>query len=137
MKKNKLVIWLCITLLLLLSANAQQPVEPVGRTDQLIKLEHENTRAWCQAQWIDQGEKLEKEFEDKAQGLEDRFKTMMWFDRVTSFISIFCAVFLGATLRGLFDLRSEKRKLLLDQQEATYADMPEPPPPDLPELEND
>lgn len=149
MKKDKLGIWLCVSLLLLINVYAQMlPVEPIARTEQLIKLEHEDTRAWCKAQWDKQGEDLQEKFDEETKDLEDKVKTMMWFDRIASFITVFCGMFLAITLKEYLKMRRDKSMLLIDQQEADYEDnedkedkdkedkkdMPEPPAPELPKL---
>ncbi len=140
-EKIMLLIVLSIWFLLLViaSANAQiRPVEPIARTDELIKQEHQATRDWCQQQWNSKEAAIMQSFQEEKEALKDEAKTIFWWDRVLSFGSLFFAVLLALLIYSWLNKRNERKLSTIQKQEydylkkelgLDYETIPEPPSP--------
>lgn len=131
---NKVSIMLLLVLLVVILSHttiAQPPLEPIARTEAVIRDQHEQTREWCQAQWNEKSLYLEERILEQADNLEKQARQMFWLDRFLTFGLVFLAVFLALTLRTLLDHRKDKRYMdLKDKEEQALPELSEPPEPD-------
>ena len=127
--RNKLLL---ILVLLIPIVYAQQPVQPISRTDDLIREQHEQTRQWCKEQVDSKETLIKEELENTKEVLKKEAKEVFWWDRILSFGSLAVAVFFGASVRGLLDKRQLNKLRTIEQQEQEYLkDLPEPPKPEF------
>ena len=117
----RVVMGIIVFLLLLSSVNAA--VDPLSRTDAIIKQEHEKTREWCLNTCTQKFETLQEVFDSEKKALADEAEFIFWKDRVLSFGSLFAAMFFGITLKSYIDLQRKKRREIMDLQKPRYEDM--------------
>lgn len=122
---KKIVFPVFVLLLLLPIAYS---LDPISRTDQIIKEEHEKTRAWCKEQWDSKEESIKAEFEAEKEQLMEEYKTALWWERIASFVSLLAALVIGYSLNAIFTLKRERRRRTIDNQKAVYDESLPPPP---------
>ncbi len=114
------IIYLGIALLLCVSFVFA--VDPVSRTDTLIKDQHQQTRDWCQEQWDSKEQLLKETLNVEKTNFIKEAKVMLWLDRVMLYVGVFCAMFLAMTFRHILDRKTKTKEQTID-------DIPIPTPP--------
>ena len=126
----KIYVLIILFILVLPIAFGQvQPVQPIARTEQLIKDEHKATRNWCQQQWDSKEQALRTEFDKEKEELREGIQSLMYWDRILSFGSLFIVLMLGFTFKSFLDLRRNRKAEFIKDQETDYNDLPMPEPP--------
>ena len=132
----KTVILIFLVLILIPMVYGQgKPVEPISRTDDLIKDQHIETRAYIDAKFTEKEESLLKTFEDEKDRIFAEAKQIMWWDRILTMGSLFVGIFLSLTVRSWMDWRQAERIRIIKKQEyeqfktEMLGDLPTPPNP--------
>lgn len=111
-----------IFLILIGSALAVTPVQPIGVSDEIIRAEHQQTRDWCQSQWNEKEQQLQAKLEQEKEALETQMREVLWWDRILSFSSLLLASFLALTFRSFLDHRNKIKIHKMEKQEAENRD---------------